>query len=73
MRKILLPVPLAFASMMLVGALASAASAESPEQIKQEIMKLEDIQSQAMLKGDVDTLGRIYADGIDWSSRMESS
>ena len=57
-RKLLLVAPFAFASMGLIPLRISAA-AESPDQIKREILKLEDVQSQAMLKGDVDTLSHI--------------
>ena len=68
MRKLLLLTPFAFTSMVLAPVRVSAtAAAESPDDIKREILKLEDVQSQAMLKGDVDTLGRIYADEIDWT------
>jgi ketosteroid isomerase-like protein len=67
MQKTLVRVQLAlvFACLTVTASQASA-SPESRDEIQREILKLEDVQSQAMLKGDVDTLSSIYADGIDW-------
>jgi ketosteroid isomerase-like protein len=60
------------ASVALVGALEATGpgenEADSVEAIKQEVLRVEEERSQAMLKGDADALGRICADEFAWMS-----
>jgi uncharacterized protein (TIGR02246 family) len=48
----------------LVGAQGTGGSAAISERIKEEVRKVDDEMFQAVLKGDADTLDRIYADDI---------
>lgn len=48
----------------LVSAQGTGASAADTEKIKEEVRKVDDEMFQAVLKGDADTLDRIYADDI---------
>jgi ketosteroid isomerase-like protein len=42
-------------------------AAEGDEEVKKEILELEEKQNQLFLKADVNFLARIYADSIDWT------
>jgi ketosteroid isomerase-like protein len=45
-----------------------AVSASSVEEIKKEILKVEDERNDAIMKGDVATLDKMYSDEIAWTN-----
>lgn len=64
MRGILLLAVLVVASGGYAQAQASAGNDANQEQIKKEILQIEEERSQALLKGDVDKLKQIYGDHL---------